>query len=182
MTDDEILDAIRSRVSQGHPTDLDDGLEVSKPAAEETISEAERAIGYPIPPLLRRIYREIANGGVGPFGGIEGLPGGYSSDFGDGYSMLRMHAAYLHVELQPDEPPPPPVGVLFFCDFGCAMWSLLDCRHPEGQMWWWEEGNRYKLDLTLREWLSAWLSGEINKVRDKRELMLDEESWTRPDD
>src|SRR5215469_9490835 len=59
--------------------------------------------------------------------------------------------------------------------------SLLDCRHPQGQMWWWEAGNRNKLDLTLPEWLSAWLTGDIREVRKKRELMLAEESWNRPE-
>jgi hypothetical protein len=49
-------------------------------------------------------------------------------------------------------------------------------------MWWWEEGNRNKLDLTLSEWLSAWLAGDIKDVREKRELMLAEESWKRPKD
>ena len=44
---------------------------------------AERVIGFPLPPLLRRIYGEIANGGVGPFLGVEGLPGGYSSEYGE---------------------------------------------------------------------------------------------------
>jgi hypothetical protein len=53
--------------------------------------------------------------------------------------------------------------MLFFCDFGCATWSLLDCRHPEGQMWWWEMGDRDKLALTLPQWLAAWLDGRIDE-------------------
>jgi hypothetical protein len=71
--------------------------------------------------------------------------------------------------------------VLFFCDFGCATWSVLDCRHPQGQMWWWAEGDRDKLALTLSQWLAAWLDGRINEVRDSQELMLVDESWSRPD-
>jgi hypothetical protein len=50
-------------------------------------------------------------------------------------------------------------GVLFLCDFGCAVWALLDSRHPQGQMWWWQVGNRHKLDLTFPAWLTAWLCG-----------------------
>jgi SMI1/KNR4 family protein SUKH-1 len=178
MTDDEIIDAIRIRVSEGRPTDHS-GAAVPEPVSEAAITEAERVIDYPLPPLLRRIYREIANGGVGPFGGIEGLPGGYSSG---GVGMINDYPRTQEHELPADEPPLPPAGVLFFCDFGCAMWSLLDCRHPPGQMWWWAEGNRDKLDLTLPGWFEAWLAGDINKTREDSRLMLPDEAWHHADE
>jgi hypothetical protein len=180
MTDEEILAAIRVRVSEGRPADFNDPQPLPGPAPAALVEDAEHVIGYPLPPLLRRIYTEIANGGVGPFGGIEGLPGGYSSN--GSWDMLRSYEADRDDDLLDPDRPPPPVGVLFFCDFGCAMWSLLDCRHPEGQMWWWESGDRNKLNLTLREWLTAWLTGDIDKVRSKRDLMLADESWSWPDD
>ena len=176
MTDDEIIEAIRVRVSDGRPTDHNSAVALAAPASEEAIADAERIIGYPLPPLLQRIYREIANGGVGPFSGVEGLPGGYGDD------MIALHTGYLRATLDPDCPPPPPRGVLFFCDFGCAMWSLLDCRQPEGQMWWWDQGERHKLRLTLPEWFDAWLTGDINKRREDPRLMLADEAWQRPDE
>jgi hypothetical protein len=73
-------------------------------------------------------------------------------------------------------------GVLFFCDFGCATWSLLDRRHPQGQMWWWNMGERDKLALTLPQWLTAWLEGRIDVVRYSSTLVLADEAWSRPDD
>ena len=66
------------------------------------------------------------------------------------------------------------------CDFGCAMWSLLDFRHPQGQMWWWESGDRTKLDLTLPQWFAAWLAGDIDRVREDPALMLSDEGWRQP--
>jgi hypothetical protein len=36
------------------------------PATAETIGEAEGIIGFPLPPLLRRLYLEVADGGFGP--------------------------------------------------------------------------------------------------------------------
>ncbi len=36
------------------------------PAAQEAVEEAERAVGLPVPPLLRRLYLELGNGGFGP--------------------------------------------------------------------------------------------------------------------
>lgn len=83
MTDEEILDAIRARVAQGRQLDGDYQPELVRPATEDEMRAAERVIGFPLPPLLRRIYGEIANGGVGPFLGVEGLPGGYSSEYGE---------------------------------------------------------------------------------------------------
>ncbi|MEU6603340.1 hypothetical protein [Streptomyces flaveolus] len=93
--------------------------------------------------------------------------------------VLEGYVEYLEGELDVDKPPPPPRGVFFFCDLGCAMWVLLDCRHPEGQMWWWEEGNRHKLDLTFPQWLEAWLDGRLSPDF-MGTLELQEESWLRP--
>jgi hypothetical protein len=176
MTEDEIVDAVRARISAGRPSDLPDGMPVPAPASDEDIAEAEQIIGYPLPPLLRRLYREVANGGFGPFGGVEGLRDGY---VGEGPGMLHEYVTWRNLPQEPDAPPAPPPGVLFFCDFGCAMWALLDCRHPEGQMWWWDAGDRHKLKLTLAQWFTAWLSGELSEVQSRPDLVLAEESWSR---
>jgi hypothetical protein len=178
MTEDEILDALRARLAQGRPTDLERRRGAPQPVSAEAIEEAERVVGHALPPLLRRIYGEIANGGVGPFGGIEGLSGGYSS----GPSMLKKYVSYLQGTPEPDAPPPPPPGVLFFCDFGCATWTLLDCRHPQGQMWWWDQGDRHKLNLTLPEWLGAWLASHLRDTLADAELILPDDSWSHPSD
>lgn len=158
VTDEEVLAAVKARVQAGRPTDGGGSLPTPTPAPAEVLAEAERIIGYPLPPLLRRLYTEVANGGFGPFAGIEGLRDGYTSD---GPSMLEMYLHYDEPDPDPEAPPAPPHEVLLFCDHGCAMWSLLDCRHPEGQMWWWDQGERHKCDLTLREWLRMWLEGNL---------------------
>jgi hypothetical protein len=179
VDDDEILDAIRVRVAQGRATDGRGVRPLPRPASPEAIEEAERIIGYPLPPLLRRIYAEIANGGIGPEGGIEGLPGGYMSDALD---MLQTYIEYQRAEQQPDDSPPLPPGVLFFCDFGCAKWALLDCRRPQGQMWWWDCGDRAKINFTLSEWLAAWLAGRPWTEYTTRAPRLLGESWSRDED
>ncbi|GAA3455684.1 SMI1/KNR4 family protein [Dactylosporangium matsuzakiense] len=172
MTDDEIFEAIRQRVEMGRPTDLDDALPPRAPVSEEDVRRAEAAIGYRLPPLARRIYLELANGGVGRSSGIERLIDG---DFTLGESTDEPPGTWD----DPDEPPALPRGVVFFCDFGCAMWALLDCRHPLGQMWWLDQGERYKLHLTLREWFAAWLAGQPRTVWAREGLWLGPESWTR---
>jgi hypothetical protein len=174
MTDDEIVDALRARIVQGRPVDPPGRSWAPRPASAEVIAEAERMVGFALPPLLRRVYGEVANGGVGPFAGIQGLgtEGYMVADYVESQSARRVP--------DPDEPPELPARVLFFCDFGCAQWALLDCRHPEGQMWWWESGDRWKLDLSLREWLCAWLEDRLDTVMDAPELRLADESWSRP--
>ena len=125
MTDDGIIQALRLRVAQGRPTDQS-WAPKSAPATTAAVDEAEQVIGYPPPPLLRRVYLEVANGGVGPSGGIEGLPGGYAR----GGDMFANYVSYRTAELDPGDPPAPPNGLLFICDYGCAAWALVDCRQP----------------------------------------------------
>jgi hypothetical protein len=60
------------------------------------------------------------------------------------------------------------------------MWSMLDCRHPEGQIWWWDRGERHKRDLTLRDWTSMWLEGKLEHGIPGHLTMEDEESWRWP--
>jgi hypothetical protein len=178
VNEDEILTAIRARVVAGRPTDWAAQRQLPQPVSEGEIRNAVSVIGYRIPPLLHRIYTEVANGGIGPFGGIEGLTGDGYSSIGSG--LLHGYLEHLRAQVEPGKPPPPPRGVVFLCDFGCAQWALLDCRHPQGRMWWWEEGDRYKLNLTLPEWFAVWLAGQSVGTWTRPALRrLDHESWSR---
>jgi hypothetical protein len=50
------------------------------PATEEQLLATESALGVPLPPDLRAIYAEVANGGFGPASGIVGAIGGAPLD------------------------------------------------------------------------------------------------------
>ncbi|MGH4031337.1 hypothetical protein ACQB60_20655 [Actinomycetota bacterium Odt1-20B] len=69
MTDDEVVEELRERAR---------ALSLPAPATEAAVTEAELVIGFPLPPLLRRLYLEVANGGFGPGEGIVGVRGGAS--------------------------------------------------------------------------------------------------------
>lgn len=133
MDAEAVFAAIVARVREGHPRDRDvDHLrKLPARATPAAVTEAEDIIGYPLPTLLRRIYLEVANGGVGPDRGINGLRGGYAAE---GLDMLESYRLFASTDLDPDDPPPLPRGILFLCDWGCATSSLLDCREPEGRM------------------------------------------------
>ena len=54
--------------------------ELPPPAAPEVLARAEASLGVPLPPVLRRAYGEVANGGFGPGYGlvsIERMAGEY---------------------------------------------------------------------------------------------------------
>ena len=53
MTDDEGVEALRTVAQAGT---------LPPPAPPEAVVEAEKVIGFPLPPLLRRLYTEVANG------------------------------------------------------------------------------------------------------------------------
>lgn len=60
MTDDEIVAAVRERLREGQWL-------LAAPATPAELAEAERMLGFGLPPLLRRVYTEVANGGFEPF-------------------------------------------------------------------------------------------------------------------
>ena len=178
MTDEEMLQAIKDLVRAGRPRGHEGGPspQLPPPASPEAVTEAEQLIGYPLPLLLRRIYLEVANGGLGPGAGINGLRDGYVSD--GHLSMLDTYVAYWAVpEGDPMYLLPPPRGVVFLTDWGCAHWTLLDCRRPEGRIWGWEEGDRYPENLNLREWLEMWLDGGLTMPPHKGRVLDDPDAW-----
>lgn len=61
------------------------------PATEQQLQDTEAALGFPLPPLLRVLYAQLANGGFGPSCGIIGTPGGFSLEVGMGSDIV---AAY----------------------------------------------------------------------------------------
>ena len=77
---DSLLSRIRERIA--HPS-FEDRIHMRvprpsfPPATEEQIRDTEQQLGFPLPPLLRLLYTEVANGGFGPPYGIVGTPGGF---------------------------------------------------------------------------------------------------------
>jgi hypothetical protein len=126
------------------------------PASEEQLRATETALGFLLPPVLRALYIEVANGGFGPCGGIQGALGGYGSRADElamtivddyqwhrqiGYTEVGHHGSVRLVDLAdyaerwrraggslllPNEVWPE--QLLPLEDLGCCMKACLDCK------------------------------------------------------
>jgi hypothetical protein len=152
MTDAQLLDAIRTRIAD--PASHVDArttqrLQVYAPASDAALAKAERALGFALPPLLRALYSEIANGGFGPGYGLVGVEGGYTDDgktIVDLYNEIRSYGW--------------PERLLLLWNWGCAVWSCLDAKSPEGSIITQSEGSvLMETPYTLHSWLEAWVTG-----------------------
>jgi hypothetical protein len=156
-SDDELLRALRERldslVDPEHPE-----VEPRPGATPDQLAQTESELGFHLPPLLRRMYA-MANGGIGPGDGL--LPIGEGEDTLAGLYRSFVESTYVP---QPGEPGfdqyPWPEQLLPICDWGCAIWSCLDCRSDEGPIVTASNGEPFvSTGYTLRSWLGAWLAG-----------------------
>jgi len=124
MTDDELIAAARDRLPPGAPP----------PAAADEVAEAERQLGFALPPLLRRMYTEVANGAWGPEYGANGLIGGARADLDRG--VVAWYRSSLDSGPDPEDPAWPgwPDGLLAISHWGCAIWSCVDCNSAAGRV------------------------------------------------
>jgi hypothetical protein len=100
------------------------------------ISACEVVLGFCLPPLLRRLYTEVGNGGYGPGYGIAGVAGGASFQFPWGdrslnqfYFDMRDISEEMGHPVE-EEQQPWPACMLPICDWGCWMLSCIDCSQP----------------------------------------------------
>ena len=126
------------------------------PASEEAVQEAERVLGLPLPPLLRRLYLEVGNGGFGPGYGLLKLS--YNSEY-TGLSMYRRAREDASHNWSSFPPSLFPV-----CTWGCGIYSFIDCSSPDGLMWGWDPNPGpgdvkalYPQPLSLAAWLGRWV-------------------------
>ncbi|MFJ4680310.1 hypothetical protein [Kitasatospora sp. NPDC088783] len=149
MNEDEILRRIREQARPG---------ELPPPAPPAAVTELEAVVGHPMPPLLKRIYLEVADGGFGRWGEALSLTDTTYS-FSDSEPLLQ---EYLGWRGRPHHPK----SVVPLLTWGCAIWSLVDYSTPEGRMWGWDPNVRciehalFPEEFTLTERLLGWLDGD----------------------
>jgi len=142
------------------------------PATTEELQVAERAIGFKLPGLLSAIYLEVGNGGFGPEYGILGTNGGAELD---GCTLETCYLNRVKLEKQ-NAVWRWPKRLLPLANYGCGMWSCVDCEYRTLPMMLWDPNNLdSKLDganarlnwgnsfwdqgWSFPRWMEAWLAG-----------------------
>jgi hypothetical protein len=151
FTDDDLIDAVRAAVAD---------RDLPPPATPADVTRVERELGHPMPPLLRRLYLEVANGGFGPWECVSLTETDHW--FSDAQDILEANHDFASRN-DPDLPVPPP-GVVPLMDFGSGMWAMVDLRTEQGRIWDWDPGQSCVLaptTLSLAQWLQGWLEGRI---------------------
>jgi hypothetical protein len=130
------------------------------PVTEAAIAEAEGRLGFALPDLLRELYLHVGNGRFGPGYGLLSL-----DDVGDG--ELSLVGSYLELLRHYADAPSWrwPAGRLAFCDWGCNIYSCLDCTrvpnpvstygHVEDSV----EDSFVPTRDSFESWLRDWLAG-----------------------
>lgn len=155
------------------------------PATEQQIKETEQHLTFPLPPLLRLLYTQIANGGFGPGYGITGAVGGYRfhdisvhGDIAQAYHQAVEEARTFRqsfldhfLTLDPEEqkareqsgwvdalPSLWPEHVLPLCQWGCNISTYINADTE--QIFQGMSGPDLLIAASLEEWLERWLAGE----------------------
>lgn len=155
---------------------------VFSPATEEQIHTTERRLGFTLPPLLRLLYLQLANGGFGPGSGLCGVDGGYR--YQGAYPQQKSvqepssRKTFSYVTYQEQATQARTKGIragmlvpagerlehlLPLCDLGCCEEVGVD---EQGRMFLSAptENNAFyhleQLPWTLEQWLWRWVRGE----------------------
>ena len=133
---------------------------VFTPASKGVLSAAEERLGFPLPPLLRLLYSDVADGGFGPGHGFLPLFAPVAQPHED--SVVTLYEVFRGGD--PEEPTWSwPERLLCVCDWGCAIRSCVDCSRPELPVVRFdpnEEGEFFPETPTFDGWLEDWLSGK----------------------
>ena len=164
MTDD-LIARLQIRIKTHPATDLEcvPAIRPRPPLTLAAIEDAERDLGFRLPPLLRSIYLNVADGGYGPGWGllplnIENKPSVVMFD--------RYTRSHFRNGLPPEGWPEP---YLRFCEWGCNIYSGVDCstdacavircdpmRGSENEIDWLIPERE-----SLAQWLLDWLDGTL---------------------
>ena len=164
--------------------DMSTPVETSLPprAAPAALDQVEADLGFPLPPVLRRVYLEVADGGFGPGGGLMRI-----ADVAAAYARMRTGAELPRGMIWPERLLPiREVDPGFDCvDASSAAgrivaWDPEDLREFSGEKAW----NRSFSEIapSVEAWLEEWVGGQTQAEKDRdfmRQMMIDEARRSR---
>lgn len=161
--EDALVEALRREAMHHHKRS---GL-VIQPLTEQQVQNAEKRLGFRLPPLVRRLYLEVGNGEFGPgllpliYKGGTRLSNSARSVAGAYCQMRRsreissfedMLLPHLHLpRCQWWE------KLLLVCDWGCSIFIYVDCSKPDLPVYVADNGCFELKASSLREWLTDWV-------------------------
>jgi hypothetical protein len=146
----------------------------SPPVTVEDLARAEAQLGFELPSFLRRLYLEVGNGGFGPGYGLFPLHDHSPSSAPLTDSLV---ASYLgmrsmsqkdideHWTDEEEKPALWPERGLMLCDWGCNIYSCLNCASPDLPIFRMDSNENFMVEWaieapSLQQWLEAWIDGK----------------------
>ncbi len=146
---------------------------------DEQLLQTEQVLKFSLPPVLRALYTQLANGGFGPGYGIDGVLGGYHSDsYGESMVFRYLHSRRnstivdlldYEQKLSPGRGIEIPDDIWFdrclaICHYGSGIYTYYDCKSgyvfEYGAIREVARRRYYTLNIvaySLEEWLERWL-------------------------
>lgn len=165
----ELIDRVATHVKSGITTPTGSSYIIAPPATLASIANDEQTLGFALPPLLKQLYLTIGNGGWGPSYGLLGLIGSEDEDSRTAVSEYMARRGSTLSEISSDPSWHWPERMLPICDWGCAIFSCIDCSKPKFAMMAFDPGHHkdggdwsdafFSEDLTFEGWIELWVEG-----------------------
>jgi hypothetical protein len=161
-----LIDRLKRRIQSEPTVDLEvcPPIRPHPPVSAAQLAEAEERLGFELPPIVRDLYTQVADGGYGPGYGLNRLIAG------DSLTLVLSDQTFLEERATGDPLSLWPDKFLRLCEWGCNYFSGIDCSRPACPIVrfvpdWCAEGAamaevRVPEADSLEEWLEAWLRGE----------------------
>jgi len=140
---------------------------VNLPVTQADLADAEKLLGFALPPFLKRVYLEVGNGGFGPGYGLAPLftPALFPEE--EVYfqpSLVHTTLCYRGKDW--------PETLLYLCGWGCNIYSSIDCSHPQYPIVRSEQTWHIGIEApSMPQWLRAWLNGTPQFSLDRDNLL-----------
>ena len=126
------------------------------PTSATVIESAEKFLGFSLPPLLREIYQNLANGGFGPGYGLVGLTGGYTfEDFGE-LPLVEYHLMLCSAPPEEFRWPPQLLNIAYG---GCLFFYAVDCSQAKYPVMLLEGNTQEPISPTFTAFMERWADG-----------------------